>query len=92
MDAWMGTPVKGASVFTLLKFAVLPIAKVLVMCALGLLLASRSVNILPATSRKQLSKVRYREPPKSGLPIFGFHFWHILGLECFPAVFLMLPL
>ncbi|KAG0560135.1 hypothetical protein KC19_10G156700 [Ceratodon purpureus] len=57
MDPWMGYPVKGESVFTLLKFAVLPIAKVLVMCALGLLLASRTVNILPANSRKQLSKL-----------------------------------
>lgn len=59
MDPWMGYPVKGESVFTLLKFAVLPIAKVLVMCALGLLLPTRTVNILPANSRKQLSKVRF---------------------------------
>ncbi|KAG0573074.1 hypothetical protein KC19_VG146600 [Ceratodon purpureus] len=57
MDPWMGYPVKGESVFTLLKFAVLPIAKVLVMCALGLLLPTRTVNILPANSRKQLSKL-----------------------------------
>jgi predicted permease len=50
-------PVVGEDLFTLLKYAVLPIAKVLVMCALGLLLASRSVNILPAPSRKQLSRL-----------------------------------
>jgi hypothetical protein len=45
------------SVGTLLKFAVIPIAKVLVMCGLGLLLASSYINILPAPARKQLSKV-----------------------------------
>lgn len=50
-------PVVGEDLFSLLKYAVLPIAKVLVMCALGLLLASRSVNILPAPSRKQLSRL-----------------------------------
>lgn len=50
-------PVLKESITTLLKFAVLPIGKVLVMCALGLLLATKSVNILPATSRRQLSKV-----------------------------------
>jgi hypothetical protein len=50
-------PVLKESVATLLKFAVLPIGKVLVMCALGLLLATKTVNILPATSRRQLSKV-----------------------------------
>ncbi|CAM6032992.1 unnamed protein product [Sphagnum compactum] len=45
------------SVGTLLKFAVIPIAKVLVMCGLGLLLASSYINILPAPARKQLSKL-----------------------------------
>jgi len=50
-------PVLKESVTTLLKFAVLPIGKVLVMCALGLLLATKTVNILPATSRRQLSKL-----------------------------------
>lgn len=58
MDPPTTMPVVGEDMFTLLKYAVLPIAKVLVMCALGLLLASRSVNILPAPSRKQLSRVR----------------------------------
>ncbi|KAG0611653.1 hypothetical protein M758_7G155600 [Ceratodon purpureus] len=57
MDLSVADRVMGESLFTLLKFAVLPIAKVLVMCALGLLLASSSVNILPAPSRRQLSKL-----------------------------------
>ncbi len=56
--AMMATrPIVAENLFTLLKYAVLPIAKVLVMCALGLLLASRSVDILPAASRRTLSKV-----------------------------------
>ena len=66
MDLSVADRVMGESLFTLLKFAVLPIAKVLVMCALGLLLASSSVNILPAPSRRQLSKV-----PFSLNPVFG---------------------
>lgn len=57
MDPWVGDPLNGNSIFVLLKFAVLPIAKVLVMCALGLLLASSYIGILPAPSRQQLSKV-----------------------------------
>jgi hypothetical protein len=75
MDPWAGDRVLGESLFTLLKFAVLPIAKVLVMCALGLLLASSSVNILPAPSRRQLSKVTLLSPvyPK-------FASFHLLGL------------
>lgn len=60
-------PVLKESVATLLKFAVLPIGKVLVMCALGLLLATKSVNILPATSRRQLSKVYLPFPFNSSL-------------------------
>ena len=59
MDPWGADRVMGESLFTLLKFAVLPIAKVLVMCALGLLLASSTVNILPTPSRRQLSKVSF---------------------------------
>jgi hypothetical protein len=42
---------------TLLQFAVLPILKILVLCAFGLGLASSHINILPAASRKLLSKV-----------------------------------
>lgn len=60
MDPAIATPLVREDLFTLLKYAVLPIGKVLVMCALGLLLASRPVNILPALSRRQLSKVRFR--------------------------------
>lgn len=40
-----------------LKFALLPIAKVLVMCGLGFLLATRRVNILSASGIKLLSKL-----------------------------------
>ncbi|XP_024515185.1 protein PIN-LIKES 6 isoform X2 [Selaginella moellendorffii] len=48
------------SLTRLLQFSVLPIAKVLVMCALGLLMASSYINILNATSRKQLSKLVFQ--------------------------------
>lgn len=45
------------SAATLLQFAVLPVLKILVLCSFGLALASRKINILPAASRKLLSKV-----------------------------------
>ncbi|XP_010278930.1 PREDICTED: protein PIN-LIKES 6 [Nelumbo nucifera] len=45
----------GGSVLTTMKFAVLPIAKVFTMCFLGFLMASKYVNILPATGRKLLN-------------------------------------
>ncbi|PIA46178.1 hypothetical protein AQUCO_01600442v1 [Aquilegia coerulea] len=38
-----------------MKFAVLPIAKVFTMCFMGFLMASKYVNILPATGRKLLN-------------------------------------
>ncbi|KAJ8647839.1 hypothetical protein MRB53_000862 [Persea americana] len=45
----------GESVFATVKFAVLPIAKVFTMCFLGFLMASKYVNILPASGRKLLN-------------------------------------
>ncbi|PIA46176.1 hypothetical protein AQUCO_01600442v1 [Aquilegia coerulea] len=45
----------GQSVFSTMKFAVLPIAKVFTMCFMGFLMASKYVNILPATGRKLLN-------------------------------------
>ncbi|KAJ7540538.1 hypothetical protein O6H91_10G020400 [Diphasiastrum complanatum] len=46
------------SLAQLLQFSVMPIAKVLVMCSLGLLMATRRVNILSeSSSRKGLSKL-----------------------------------
>ncbi|KAJ4978188.1 hypothetical protein NE237_008968 [Protea cynaroides] len=43
------------SLFTTMKFAVLPIAKVFTMCFMGFLMASKYVNILPASGRKLLN-------------------------------------
>lgn len=43
------------SVFKMLKFAVLPIAKVFVMCFLGFIMATKYVNILTASNRKLLN-------------------------------------
>lgn len=43
------------SVFKMLKFAVLPIAKVFVMCFLGFIMATKHVNILTASNRKLLN-------------------------------------
>eukprot|EP00246_Nothoceros_aenigmaticus_P000837 TRINITY_DN1106_c0_g1_i3.p1 TRINITY_DN1106_c0_g1~~TRINITY_DN1106_c0_g1_i3.p1 ORF type:complete len:313 (-),score=31.88 TRINITY_DN1106_c0_g1_i3:30-968(-) len=45
------------SVGSALLFAVMPIAKVLIMCLLGVLMASPCVDILNSTARKQLSKL-----------------------------------
>ncbi|XP_043698975.1 protein PIN-LIKES 6 [Telopea speciosissima] len=45
----------GESVLTTMKFAVLPIAKVFTMCFMGFLMASKYVNILPASGRKLLN-------------------------------------
>ncbi|KAG0463695.1 hypothetical protein HPP92_019764 [Vanilla planifolia] len=46
---------RGETVFSTIKFAVLPIAKVFTMCFMGFLMASKYVNILPANSRKLLN-------------------------------------
>ncbi|KAM0953841.1 putative membrane transport protein [Dioscorea sansibarensis] len=45
----------GQSIFVTMKFAVLPIAKVFIMCFMGLLMASKYVNILPSNGRKLLN-------------------------------------
>jgi hypothetical protein len=59
MDRILGTALLHLeiSVGNLLEFAVLPIAKVLVLCGFGLAMASRYINILPAHSRRLLSKL-----------------------------------
>lgn len=45
----------GQSLLGSIKIAVLPIVKVFTMCALGLLMASKYVNILPASGRRLLN-------------------------------------
>lgn len=47
----------GESVLGSIKIAVLPIVKVFTMCFLGLLMASKYVNILPASGRRLLNGV-----------------------------------
>lgn len=47
----------GESFLGSIKIAVLPIAKVFTMCFLGFLMASKYVNILPASGRKLLNGV-----------------------------------
>ncbi|XP_030466818.1 protein PIN-LIKES 6 [Syzygium oleosum] len=47
--------VGGESLMATIKIAVLPIAKVFTMCFLGFLMASKYVNILPASGRKLLN-------------------------------------
>eukprot|EP00249_Psilotum_nudum_P007552 c2064_g1_i1 orf=258-1499(+) len=48
---------QGGSISSFLKYAVLPIAKVLVMCGLGFLMATPHINILSSSGRKLLSKL-----------------------------------
>lgn len=43
-----------------IKIAVLPIAKVFTICFLGFLMASKYVNILPASGRKLLNGVSFK--------------------------------
>lgn len=50
-----GVGVAGESLLGTIKIAVLPIAKVFTMCFLGFLMASKYVNILPASGRKLLN-------------------------------------
>lgn len=47
----------GESLLGTIKIAVMPIAKVFTMCFLGFLMASKYVNILPASGRKLLNGV-----------------------------------
>ncbi|KAL6132902.1 hypothetical protein ACLB2K_065141 [Fragaria x ananassa] len=51
----MGSQVGSESLLSTIKIAVLPIAKVFTVCALGLFMASKYVNILPANGRKLLN-------------------------------------
>lgn len=51
----MDTQGGGESVLGSIKIAVLPIAKVFTMCFLGFLMASKYINILPASGRKLLN-------------------------------------
>lgn len=51
----METQAGGESLLGSIKIAVLPIAKVFTMCFLGFLMASKYVNILPASGRKLLN-------------------------------------
>lgn len=53
-----GEAMGGESVLSTIKFAVLPIVKVFTMCFMGFLMASRYVDILPASGRKLLNGVR----------------------------------
>lgn len=53
----MGTQGGGQSLFSTIKIAILPIAKVFTMCFLGFLMASKYVNILPTSGRKLLNGV-----------------------------------
>lgn len=55
LSAMAPTQVGGESLADSIKIAVLPIAKVLTVCFLGFLMASKYVNILPANGRKLLN-------------------------------------
>ena len=62
-----GVGVAGESLLGTIKIAVLPIAKVFTMCFLGFLMASKYVNILPASGRKLLNGVILVDPKISRL-------------------------
>lgn len=55
----------GESLLGTVKIAVLPIAKVFTICFLGFLMASKYVNILPASGRKLLNGVSFKFPSLS---------------------------
>ncbi|GKV02900.1 hypothetical protein SLEP1_g15278 [Rubroshorea leprosula] len=55
--AGQSAPVGGVSLLESIKIAVLPIAKVFTVCFLGFLMASKYVNILPASGRRLLNGV-----------------------------------
>lgn len=55
LSAVMNAEVGGESLVDSIKIAVLPIAKVLTVCFLGFLMASKYVNVLPAHGRKLLN-------------------------------------
>lgn len=68
----VGNQVGGESLIGTIKIAVLPIAKVFTVCSLGLLMASKYVNILPAHGRKLLNGVRRN----SGISNRILDFWY----------------
>jgi auxin efflux carrier family protein len=49
----------GTSVLSMLKYAVLPIAKVFTVCFMGFLMASKYINILQPNGRKLLNGVSF---------------------------------
>ncbi|KAJ6993182.1 protein PIN-LIKES 6 isoform X2 [Populus alba] len=51
----VGNQAGGQSLLNTIRIAVLPIGKVFTMCFLGFLMASKNVNILPASGRKLLN-------------------------------------
>jgi hypothetical protein len=51
----------GQTLLGTIEIAVLPIAKVFTMCFLGFLMASKYVNILPASGRKLLNGVNLNQ-------------------------------
>ncbi|KAB2630386.1 hypothetical protein D8674_007905 [Pyrus ussuriensis x Pyrus communis] len=55
MAVHVANQVGGESLLGTIKIAVLPIAKVFTVCSLGLLMASKYVNIFPASGRKLLN-------------------------------------
>lgn len=79
----VGNPVGGESLLGTIKIAVLPIAKVFTVCSLGLLMASKYVNILPAHGRKLLNGVR----PKFRFSfVFQTAFWnYVVPTNEFPT-------
>jgi hypothetical protein len=58
----MDTQGGGQSVLGSIKIAVLLIAKIFTMCFLGFLMASKYINILPASGRKLLNGVTFMQP------------------------------
>jgi len=56
---------EGTSVLSMLKYAVLPIAKVFTVCFMGFLMASKYVNILQPNGRKLLNGVSFVSCNKS---------------------------
>ena len=63
----------GQTLLGTIKIAVLPIAKVFTMCFLGFLMASKYVNILPASGRKLLNGVNKFKPTPT---LFYLYFIH----------------
>ena len=71
-----------------IKIAVLPIAKVFTMCFLGFLMASKYVNILPASGRKLLNAVSFLIPQILQFPFFFFFFCFHVQIFIIESIFL----